>query len=277
MYSQNTDIIISSCGIGAAFCCTLYTLENLLLDKRKLIPIIKWNLPFYSENNDNNENIFDNYFELIEFPEISKNSNYIQFPIKNNSCSNNPRNSLNRIFKKHIKVKDIITQKVNEIFNGFNEYYKLGVHLRNTDRVIEPKYASPGIDKMLKHLLISIEESMKDYDNILLFIASDNIPDAEFIKSNVKKLFPLIVILEDSNNVRSPNQISVHGTHDSGLKGVSNSKKAESILTDIFSLSQCNKVLRSCSNVTYSSGIINIETIYIDISKIYGKFSDGLV
>ena len=166
---------------------------------------------------------------------------------------------------------------MDTIFRNLDNYRVIGVHLRNTDRIIEPQYSSPGIDKMLKHLLLTIHEEYTRNTNIAVYIASDNIPDADLIKNEVLVSFPDIKILEDPDAVRSPNQLSVHGTHDSGLSSISNSKKAESILTDIFSLARCNVVLRTCSNVTASSAIVNLSTRYIDISKIYGKYTEDWV
>lgn len=91
---------------------------------------------------------------------------------------------------------------------------------------------------------------------------------------HVKAAVPSIIILEDPNTIRSPNQISIHGGADAGLEGFSNAKKAETILTDIFCLARCHKVVRTCSNVTVASALINTETIYIDVSKLYGKPTD---
>jgi hypothetical protein len=278
MFSHHTDINSHHAGMGAIFCSTIQTIESLLLAQPKTIPKIKWtNLPFYSDKNDVNENIWDNYFEIIGFPEITSDSVYVPFPKKFSSCSSNPRISLNHVFQTHVKVKPIISNKVDEIFDKVRNYYTIGVHLRNTDRAIEPHFASPGVDKMWKHLQNTLQEVHKKYFNIALFIASDNITDADYIKSKLKTTFPSIVVLEDPNAIRSPNQISVHGTHDSGLVGISNGKKAESILVDIFSLARCNIVLRTCSNVTACSAFINKENKYIDISKIYEKFTETWV
>jgi len=275
MYAHHTDINAHHAGMGSIFCSTIQTLESLVLAQPKMIPRVKWtNLPFYSDTKDVNENIWDNYFEITGFPAISDHSIFLPFPKKISSCSSHPRISLNQVFRNHVKVKPIIANKVDELFSGVKDYFIVGVHLRNTDRAIEPQFASPGVDKMWNHLRNTLQKARKIYLNIALFIASDNIPDANYIKSQLTMVFPSVVVLEDPNAIRSPNQLSVHGTHDSGLLGVSNGKKAESILIDIFSLARCKVVLRTCSNVTACSAFINKETKYIDISKLHGKCTE---
>jgi hypothetical protein len=276
----HTDLTFSNAGMGAIFSATMVTLETLVLNNtkinNKITPRIIWNLPAYSETKDNNENIFDNYFELVGFPAINENSIYTSFPQTNYASYKNPRMPLNQVYKDHVRVKPIIMDKVNAIFKGYENYYILGIHLRNTDKITEPQYLTPGLDKMLNHLSIAIEETLKEHSHIVLFVASDNIPDAEFIKIHVKALFPSLIILEDPNTIRSPNQTSIHGGADVGLQGISNAKKAETILTDIFCLARCHKVVRTCSNVTIAAALINSETIFIDVNKIYGKLTDWI-
>ena len=274
--SLYTEILGSNvAGMCSVFNTTVQTLEALLLKQPEIVPKIIWILPIYSDSN--NENVFDTFFELVGFNPINADAKYTACTHYTYSQSSTPRLSLNTVFKNHIRVKPIITNKVDTIFRDLDGYRLVGVHLRNTDRIIEPQYSSPGIDKMLKHLLLTIHKEYSAHKNIAVYIASDNIPDADLIKKSVLESFPHIKILEDPEAVRSPNQISVHGTHDSGLSNLSNSKKAESILTDVFSLARCDVVLRTCSNVTASSAIINLSTRYIDISKIYGKYTEDWV
>jgi len=270
-----TIIKCHSAGMCAILNSTIQTIESLLNSSPHIIPKVVWDLPIYSDTLG--ENTWDTYFNLVGFTPILDQAKEIEVAKAYSSLSSTPRISLNNVFKNHIRVKPIITNKVDTIFRDLDNYRLIGVHLRNTDRIIEPQYSSPGIDKMLKHLLLTINEEYTSYKNIALYIASDNIPDAELIKKEVLVCFPTIKLLEDPDAVRSPGQLSVHGTHDSGLSGIANSKKAESILTDVFSLGRCDVVLRTCSNVTASSAIINLSTRYIDISKIYGKFTEEWV
>jgi len=273
--SYYTIIKSHNAGMCAVLNSTIQTIESILNDSRNITPKVIWDLPIYSDRPG--ENVWDTYFEVVGFDPILDNTTQIEFAKAYSSLSSSPRVSLNNVFKNHIRVKSIITNKVDAIFRDVDDYRLIGVHLRNTDRIIEPQYSSPGINKMLKHLLFTIHEEYITHKNIALYIASDNIPDADLIKKDVLEYFPYIKILEDPEAVRSPNQVSVHGTHDSGLSNVSNSKKAESILIDIFSLARCKVVLRTCSNVTASSAIINLSTKYIDISKIYGKYTEDWV
>lgn len=98
------------------------------------------------------------------FPVINEKSIYTSFPQTNYASYENPRMPLNQVYKDHIRVKPVIMDKVNAIFEGYNEnYYILGIHLRNTDKITEPQYLTPGLDKMLKHLLIAMEETLKEH------------------------------------------------------------------------------------------------------------------
>ena len=50
--------------------------------------------------------------------------------------------------------------------------------------------------------------------------------------------------------------------------------KALSILTDIYSLARCEKIVRTCSNVTGMVGILSPTVKFIDVSLEFGKQSD---
>jgi hypothetical protein len=199
-------------GMGAVFNSTIQTLESLIHTNSNLIPKIIWKMPYYSDDPD--ENIWDTYFELVNFPEIKPNFIYKPFEKSYKSISQNPRRSLNSIFMKYVRIKPILSDKLNHLFQGMSEYSLIGIHIRNTDRAIEPQYASPGLNFMIKYLTETIVQEIEKTNKLCLYLASDNIPDASIIKEFITLNWPSIKILEDPDAVRSPDQISVHGTHD---------------------------------------------------------------
>lgn len=245
-------------------------------DNLKLYPLINWYSSLYSDNPT--ENIFYKYFDLINFGDKPANiintvhmGTWEQLPIHRMHW----RKILCATYSKYISIKPAILARIDTIFaNIENTIPKIGVHIRNTDRSIEPTWASPGIQFVINRLI----KVLQDYkESVGLYIASDNIPDVEFLKNTLTinaGILPKIIYIEDPNTVRSPNQTSVHGNLDSGLASVSKESKALSIITDIYSLARCEKVVRTCSNVTSMVGIISPTTVFIDVSLEFGKQSD---
>jgi len=267
-----------SAGMGSIFNSTIQGLADILKFGGDIAPVIIWDLPIYS---DHGFDVFDIFFELVNFPRMDDglDRQYIWADTREFVYPPNysRRETLNSIFLKHIRVRPIITRTVDTILKDLDDHFLMGVHVRNTDRRLELKESFIEINPLIKHLLIAIGDEYKSHEKIALFVASDNIPDADLVKKSVLESFPNIKIIEDPYAMRSPCHISVHGTHDGGIVGVSKFKKARSILNDIFCLARCSVVVRTNSNVTASSAIINLRTRYIDVSKIYGKNMDDWV
>ena len=252
--------------MGALFNAVLVALDDM---KQKYgataAPIVCWYLPKYGSG----ENVWDTYFELVGFNgHTDVNAEYRGEYDPNRM---DYRTALHDVYAAHVRVKSIITDKCDQIFAGVpTNSHIIGVHLRNTDRNLEPWFASPGREYVCKRLKDEIMLCSPDVV-VYVYIASDNIPDADFIKSELSTFERRTFVLEDPDAVRSPNHTSVHGTHDRGLQGVPNDKKARSILTDIFCLSRCDVLVRTCSNVTAAAGIINPHAKIVDVSKEMGR------
>jgi len=271
---MNQAIVIKShfAGIGSIFNSTILGIEQIKRQYQNCFPIVIWDSTPYGEGN-----IFNKYFNIIGF-DISSNYNIIStmsgIGFENNR--KNYRHILHDIYSTHIEVKPIIKNKVDSIFLNVSYDHLFGIHFRNTDRCTCPQYASPGVDKVSKRML----EVLNNYNNkhIAIYIASDNIPDVDYFKKYIEDNhndINNILFIEDSDATRSPNHISVHGTDDEGISYFTPDQKALSILTDIFALARCELLVRTCSNVTCSSGIINKESKIIDISLEYGKFTEN--
>jgi hypothetical protein len=270
---NNQAIIIKShnAGMGSLFNSLILQINEIKTKYPNTFPVVMWDTTNYGEGN-----IFNKYFSIKGF------NSSINYTVKNTVSGmcfseNIPRyrSILHALYKEHIVVNPIITDKVNSIFMNSNFDYLIGVHFRNTDRAIEPQYASPGIDKVSKSVVDVLKKNTGK--KLAIYIASDNNPDVIYFKKYLKESyegFNGIDLIEDPDNVRSDNQISVHGTHDKGNNTFTPEQKALSILVDIYALAKCNILVRTCSNVTCSSGIINKDSIIIDVSLEYGKFTE---
>lgn len=247
-------------------------------DQMQLYPIINWYSHLYS--NDKDENIFYKYFELINYankPDIITNTINMGTWEQLSQPRMEWRKILCAAYTNHVKLRPEFVTYIDNVFNKINNIPLIGVHIRNTDRAIEPAWASPGITYVIDCLIKVLKEYNNTETTIGLYIASDNIPDVVLLKDTITKIsndLPTIIYIEDPKCVRSPDQTSVHGNLDSGLTTVSNDEKALSILTDIYCLARCKKVVRTCSNVTSMVGIISPTTIFIDVSLECGKQSD---
>ena len=271
---MNEAIIIKShdAGMGSLFNSMILDINKIKNSYPNAFPIVNWDTTKYGEGN-----IFNKYFSIKGF---KITSNYIVKDTMSGMCFSNDniqnyRTILNNIYNDHIQVNPIITDKVNIIFTNIKYDYLIGVHFRNTDRCIEPQYASPGSDKVSKRVLDVLNENKGK--KLGIYIASDNNPDVIFFKNYIEKNysdFKNIEFIEDPDTIRSDNQISIHGTHDIGNSNYTPEQKALSILVDIYSLARCDILVRTCSNVTCSAGIINKNSKIIDVSLEYGKFSE---
>lgn len=258
---------IKDAGFTASFTGLIACLAKC--KKYNLYPNILWHSSLYT--NDSNENIFYKYFDLIGFEKPDAITNTIEMGTWEQLQV--PRMEWRKILCKtysdHIVLKHDLSA---DIFKDMNMPF-VGIHIRNTDRAIEPEWASPGIQYVINRLIYVLKEYQT---KVGLYIASDNVPDVSLLKeclNNNRDILPEIVFIEDPKCIRSPNQTSVHGNLDSGLD-VSKEAKALSIITDIYCLARCEKVIRTCSNVTSMVGIISPTTVFVDVSLEFGKKSD---
>jgi hypothetical protein len=272
--NSNEAVIIKShnAGMGSLFNSLILQINEIKTKYPKSFPVVIWDTTNYGEGN-----IFNKYFSIKGF---NSSSNYtVKKILSSGMCFSenipNYRSILHALYKQHILVNPIITDKVNSIFINKKFDYLIGVHFRNTDRVIEADHASPGIDKVSKRVVDVLNEYTGK--KLAIYIASDNKPDVIYFKKYLNELYEggyELELIEDPDNVRSDNQISIHGTHDEGNTIFTPEQKALSILVDIYALAKCDILVRTCSNVTCSSGIINKDSKIIDVSLEHGKITE---
>jgi hypothetical protein len=279
-YMEKKDIVLikgHNAGLGSLFNSMIVGIDMIKKKYSNAFPVVIWDNTCYGK-----ENIFNKYFTINGGVYSSEYLNYYEYNILDTlSCLSfqndvhNYRSILHNIYKNNIQVNPIITHKVNIIFMNIKYDYLIGVHFRNTDRCIEPQYASPGSDKVSKRVLDVLNTNRGK--KIGIYIASDNKPDVNFFKNYIEKNyndFISIEFIEDPDAIRSDNEISIHGTHDRGNDTFTPEQKILSILVDIYSLARCDIMVRTCSNVTCSAGIINKNSRIIDVSLEYGKFTE---
>lgn len=273
--SQIVIIKSHNAGMGSNFNSLLLCLEHMDKSIYDPLPIVEWYMDSYSTIAG--KNIWDKYFSISTTQYNAVDHTKPPIILCGMGFDNNRRDyrtCLNNIFCKYIIVKPIISDAIDTIFSNVTSCdILIGVHLRNTDRCIEPQYASPGIEYVIQRTLYLIDNVIT-HDTVCIYISSDNIPDVHTFKlaltSNSTKA---IRFYEDPHAVRSPDSRSVHGDLDSGLD-VPSDDKALSILTDIFALARCQYIVRTCSNVTAASGIINANSQIFDVSKEHGRFTE---
>ena len=264
-------------GIGSVFNSTLLCIEKIINENPGTYPVVLWDLKPYGEGN-----LFYKFFDIIGFN--TDDTNIDQNFINTFTCMgfNNDnidtRCKLHNIYTNHIKPKQIITDYVNNLFENITYDHLFGIHFRNTDRILVPQFASPGVDIVSKRML----DVLNKYNNkkVAIYIASDNIPDVDYFKEFIKNNYSNynnIIFVEDKNAARSINtKDSVHGMDDnSNVDYYSPEQKILSILCDIYSLAKCELMVRTCSNVTCSSGIINKDSLILDVSLENNKFTES--
>lgn len=272
--SQIVIIKSHNAGMGSNFNSLLLSLEHMEQCITNPLPIVEWYMDDYSTIAGTN--IWNKYFSIKNIQSDAVDNTKLPIILCGMGFNNNRRDyrtCLNKVFTKYILVKPIIINAINEIFSNVTlQDIIIGVHLRNTDRCIEPQYASPGIEYLIQRTQYIIDNISSD--TVCIYISSDNIPDVHIFKnaltSNSTKA---IRFYEDPNAVRSPDSRSIHGDLDSGID-VPGDHKAMSILTDIFALARCQYIVRTCSNVTAVSGIINPNVQIFDVSKEHGRFTE---
>jgi hypothetical protein len=152
--------------------------------------------------------------------------------------------SLHKTCRSEIRFQKNLASKLVTIKKTFEPFRVLGVHARRTDHHLEV----PAADE--EALLRSIRKKMQEFDR--LFVATD---DAYFLES-LKRLYPGRVIAHDF--CRSETSQAVHD-----FRGKKNGKLlGEQALLDCLSLSFCQELILSPSNLSYAALIFQPELPY---------------
>lgn len=193
-----------------------------------------WNYYFYQpvENDQYNysKKIVNSYFET--YPLRIWDRHYIK-----NTAG---------IIKKYIKFKNPVIEAFNQVKDQFSEFKILGVHIRQTDHMLE---ISPvHINRIIK----TIKYELDYFDKV--FISTD---ESEIIHI-FKKTFGSEKIIYNSAT-RSENSEPVHQNMDL----TNRYKLGLEALIDVYSLSLCKKAILMHSNFSFACLLFNPDLPYV--------------
>lgn len=155
------------------------------------------------------------------------------------------RQQAHEIIKKYIRIKPHILKKLNQ-FRGdkFGKKFVIGCHYRGTDKVFEaPKVSYEAMLKEIAKVISVINAHRKEW---VIFVATD---EKKFLRA-ARKLYKNKVVY--TNSYRSTTHQGVHAD-----RHFNNYQKGEDALIDALLLSHCNILVRTSSNLSFVSKIIN--------------------
>lgn len=196
----------------------------------------------YTDSERHGEGNFWNYYfkqneDLTEPYRILIPNKFIElYPLK--IWSRSFFRSINSNVIQHIEFQDHLQPILQNIDLKFKDQFVLGVHIRGTDHLNEVPPVS--IDNYLKE----INKRIHKIDKLFLATDESRIVDL-FLKKYRNKL-----IYHDA--IRSENNEALHAN--SSLTGY---KLGYDALLDCYSLSRCNEVILTHSNLSYASLLFN--------------------
>lgn len=152
--------------------------------------------------------------------------------------------SLHQTLRSEIRLQDKVLAKAKEIKQTFKPFTLLGVHARRTDHATEVPPVSERV------LMNKIEKRMPAFDR--LFVATD---DAVFLET-LKRLYPGRVLAHDFIRSDTEKAIHDHGGRENGML------LGEQALLDCLSLSFCQELILSPSNLSYAALVFQPEIPY---------------
>lgn len=216
-----------------------------------------WNNVHYQETN---YNMFDKYFFIQDYSKIDENKTYCTavdtgFPYivdaENRIKINNDRSGFQSLHKtlKHFNYFENVFYKKckNEIKI---KPRTLGVHVRQTD------HWRHGPVLPCEYYFEKIDEKIQEYDYV--FLATDELRIVnEFQKKYGNKLYL------NEKVIRSDNHEPIHIDKYPQYK----EKLAEDVFLDVLTLSLCDEIIITTSNISHYIFIINPDIKYYKIDK----------
>ena len=217
-------------------------------------------------------NIWEYFFEPLSFPHYSFIRRVKRCAFNDASISHHNAHKLYQLggewrqryhaaFKKHIRIRPSIQQKVDRLYSEtMADRYCIGVHIRNEAHRIEgPNHEMPPIENYVAETK-QILQSKKD--EAVLFLATD----VEEYSERFKDIFHGKVVVQPGVKrlLEHPsgdlNQQLHHCHANASLK------LGEDILIDCLLLSRCDVFIHTVSNVATAVGYINptITMIYCE-------------
>ncbi|MBD3627491.1 hypothetical protein [Cyclobacterium sp.] len=190
-----------------------------------------------------------NFWERLVVPKIPDpgyvpvyNLRYETHPLR--IWNRNFLRQLNCIFQSEVRFQDQLQVKIRAIKEAFKSFRILGIHGRRTDHYTE---IQPAADEVY---MKKIETRISTFDK--LFVATD---DANFLEK-LKMLYPDKIIAHDFFRSEGKKGIHDHGGEMNGLF------LGEQALLDCISLSLCQHLILSPSNLSYVALVFQPELPY---------------
>lgn len=167
----------------------------------------------------------------------------------------------NKLITDYIKPKEHIESKINKfIAENISEYDKvLALHKRGTDHVDD----APEVP--IETYFSTVDKYIDDYQKLLLCT------DEEYTVTAFKQRYGSKVIFYNSIRAEERTKIGVHQSI-----GLCNPyKMGEDVIVETYLMSKSNLLIKTVSNVSNASVLINKSLNYIEIDAhiIYGKYS----
>jgi len=201
----------------------------------------------YSQSDGNNAS--NNFWEaLVSQPSLKEtdkpvvNKQFEVYPLR--IWNRNHLRQLNELMRSGIEFNLALKAKINEIKIKMAKVKTLGIHFRKTDHFLEVRPASDAA------FFRQIVKKILAFDQ--LFVATD---DSDLLVKLEEK-FPGKILAYDC--VRSTGSLSVHlnEAHKDGLL------LAKEALLDCITLSYCDELILSPSNLSYAALVFNPEVKY---------------
>ena len=223
--------------------------------------VVQWGAETFYYDLLYGENVWEYYFKQIYT--LSEPYCVVQgytelILLKDNSF----RSTMNYIYKNYFILNEITQEKLLPNYKLFEEKNILGVHIRRTDKFLVGEYGTNQMQAPVSLYIFKeeINKVVDDYDYI--YLATDCIDAARYIKNYYGKK-----VLYNVNAIRGNSTKSIHQHND--FKNISGYIKGLNVLTDVFLLSKCKHLIRSSSNVSITSLYLNLNLTELNVNEKY--------
>lgn len=246
-------------GYFAEFKCMLEKL--IFADNIGLIPYISFGNDFvyYDESINTTKNAFEYYFEpLIKIENIKSTSNvtmanqeqlkYIEqlYNVTGYEISEEFELKLAEMFRKYIKIKPSIQNKLDESLKDKLINNTLGIHYRGTD--FKKGYNKHPIAIDLEELITETKRIINKFEYKNIFFATDDINAVNLFK---KEFGNMIIIFEDVYRGDTMTSVAFSNSDRTNHKY----QLGYEVIRDVYALSKCGGLISGLSQVSLGARI----------------------
>lgn len=209
-------------------------------------------------------NWWEYYFEPInigkakEDTEINHIGDMLKSQWSSEAISIIPREEASSLIQKHIKVKQLVQNKINVIKQKFENKNVIGIHYRGTDKSSEARRVSYNdVSNYIKTIFNSDDK---------IFVATDE----QMFITHMVSVFGDSVIY--TNAIRSnDNGKPIHHTDGRPMKFAY--QLGEDAVIDCYLLANCNMLVKTFSNLSSSAANINPNIPIVNLNEHHASYS----